>query len=274
MVLPPYVYVGDWREMKAHVAAVLDATNLSCMLYNNPIAYTVDCVVEHVKELVEEHENLRAIKESSSDVRRVTAVRVLIGDRLDLLVGVDNAIVKALPWARWDGSQDLSIRYREAPLLCLPQADRRWTRAHLAEQCYGTVACSLSYTENVAVPVTLAVENNTAAGQIYDVCEEGRPTIADWIRNLRIVTNWSGRVLTTSMHCPPPDMSSQLKLAQNLDLDSTKIRAELGYREVIDRMEALTRTINWEREHPPPQIDPTQFDYEAEDELIATTHNR
>jgi dihydrodipicolinate synthase/N-acetylneuraminate lyase len=42
MVLPPYVYVGDWREMRAHVSAVLEATPLSAMLYNNPIAYTVD----------------------------------------------------------------------------------------------------------------------------------------------------------------------------------------------------------------------------------------
>jgi 4-hydroxy-tetrahydrodipicolinate synthase len=39
MVLPPYVYRGDWREMKYHVAEVVSATSLSCMLYNNPIAY-------------------------------------------------------------------------------------------------------------------------------------------------------------------------------------------------------------------------------------------
>src|SRR5262249_32656091 len=39
MVLPPYVYSTDWREMKAHVAAILRATPLACMLYNNPIAY-------------------------------------------------------------------------------------------------------------------------------------------------------------------------------------------------------------------------------------------
>jgi nucleoside-diphosphate-sugar epimerase len=130
------------------------------------------------------------------------------------------------------------------------------------------------YTENVAQAITLTVENDTAAGRIYNVCEEGRPTIADWIRDLRIVTNWSGRLLITSMHCPPPDMSSQLNLAQNLDLDSTKIRAELGYREVVDRMEALARTVTWEREHPPRQIDPRQFDYEAEDALLATDHHR
>jgi nucleoside-diphosphate-sugar epimerase len=130
------------------------------------------------------------------------------------------------------------------------------------------------YTENVAEAVTLAIENDTAAGQIYNVCQEGRPTIADWIRELGIVTNWPGRVLITSMHCPPPDMSSQLNLAQDLDLDSTRIRADLGYREVVDTTEALARTVNWEREHPPPQIDPTQFDYEAEDALIATKHHR
>src|SRR5580698_7310116 len=39
MVLPPYVYQGSWREMKAHVTAVISATPLPCMLYNNPIAY-------------------------------------------------------------------------------------------------------------------------------------------------------------------------------------------------------------------------------------------
>src|SRR5581483_3103797 len=38
MVLPPYVYTSDWREMKAHVEAVLRATKLPCMLYNNPVS--------------------------------------------------------------------------------------------------------------------------------------------------------------------------------------------------------------------------------------------
>ncbi len=95
MVLPPYVYVGDWREMKAHVTAVFGATKLSCMLYNNPIAYTVDFVADQMKELVEENESLHAIKESSADVRRVTALRALLGDRLEVLVGVDDAIVES-----------------------------------------------------------------------------------------------------------------------------------------------------------------------------------
>ncbi|HSP16403.1 MAG TPA: dihydrodipicolinate synthase family protein [Thermoanaerobaculia bacterium] len=96
MILPPYVYSTDWREMKAHVAAVLRATPLSCMLYNNPIAYRTDFVPEQVAELAGDHANLHAVKESSADVRRVTAIRNLLGDRLAIFVGVDDLIVEGV----------------------------------------------------------------------------------------------------------------------------------------------------------------------------------
>ncbi len=96
MVLPPYVYVGDWREMKEHVSAVLRATPLSAMLYNNPIAYTVDFLPHQVVELMDANPTLHAIKESSADVRRVAAMRALAGDRLRILCGVDDLIVDAV----------------------------------------------------------------------------------------------------------------------------------------------------------------------------------
>ena len=96
MVLPPYVYKGDWREMKEHVRAVLKATSLSCMLYNNPIAYGTDFLPEQVHELMQEHPNLDAIKESSADVRRIAALRSLVGDKLEILCGVDDLIVEAV----------------------------------------------------------------------------------------------------------------------------------------------------------------------------------
>jgi 1-pyrroline-4-hydroxy-2-carboxylate deaminase len=96
MVLPPYVYSSDWREMRAHVAAILDATELPCLLYNNPVAYRTDFTPEHVAELAQAHPNLEAVKESSTDVRRVTGIRAQAGDRLDVLVGVDDAIVEGI----------------------------------------------------------------------------------------------------------------------------------------------------------------------------------
>ena len=96
MILPPYVYKGDWREMRAHVAAILKATPLEGMLYNNPVAYGTDFIPEQIAELADEFPNLVAVKESSTDVRRVTAIRALTGDRLAIFMGVDDAIVEGI----------------------------------------------------------------------------------------------------------------------------------------------------------------------------------
>ena len=96
MVLPPYVYQGNWREMKTHVATVFEATPLSCMLYNNPVAYGTDFLPEQIRELAAEHENFEAVKESSTDARRVSAIRALLDRRLEISVGVDDAVLEAI----------------------------------------------------------------------------------------------------------------------------------------------------------------------------------
>jgi dihydrodipicolinate synthase/N-acetylneuraminate lyase len=96
MVLPPYVYQGDWREMKTHVEAVFRATPLSCMLYNNPVAYGTDFLPEQIQELAAECESFESVKESSTDARRVSAIRALLGDRLEVFVGVDDAIIEGI----------------------------------------------------------------------------------------------------------------------------------------------------------------------------------
>jgi 1-pyrroline-4-hydroxy-2-carboxylate deaminase len=96
MVLPPFVYTSDWREMKSHVSAIIAATGLSCMLYNNPVAYKTDFLPVEIADLAADHENLHAVKESSADVRRVSAIREVLGDRLDIFVGVDDLLVEGV----------------------------------------------------------------------------------------------------------------------------------------------------------------------------------
>src|SRR5260370_1068388 len=58
MILPPYVYRGDWRETKAHLSAVIAATSLSSILYNNPIPYATDILPPQIPNLPERHQNL------------------------------------------------------------------------------------------------------------------------------------------------------------------------------------------------------------------------
>jgi len=96
LVLPPYVYRPDTREARAHFSAVLDATALPSMLYNNPAAYGTDTTATDVLALAQDHANLVAVKESSGDVRRITAIRTLLGQRVDVAVGLDDVIVEGI----------------------------------------------------------------------------------------------------------------------------------------------------------------------------------
>jgi len=94
MVLPPYLYASDWREMKAHMKAVISATDLPCIIYNNPVAYKTDFTPAHIKELADELPNAVAVKESSTDARRIAGIRELCGDRVALGVGVDDCALE------------------------------------------------------------------------------------------------------------------------------------------------------------------------------------
>lgn len=93
--------------------------------------------------------------------------------------------------------------------------DWRWTHA---------------YVENVAAAIVLAATHSDAAGQTYNVGESHTPTIAERLRNLP----------------PSPvesNLSSKFNFAQNIAFDTTRIRSELGYREIIPEGEAMLRTL-------------------------------
>jgi 4-hydroxy-tetrahydrodipicolinate synthase len=96
MILPPYVYKGSEREQWHHFESVFSATGLSCMLYNNPIAYGVDILPESICRMAERLPNLHAVKESSADVRRITSLRALKGDGLAIFVGVDDLLLEGV----------------------------------------------------------------------------------------------------------------------------------------------------------------------------------
>ena len=95
MVLPAMVYKSDERETMAHYRAVAAATGLPIMAYNNPVSYSVDITPEMFREL-EDVPNLVAIKESSENVRRITDLRNLMGDRYILFGGVDDLVLESI----------------------------------------------------------------------------------------------------------------------------------------------------------------------------------
>ena len=121
------------------------------------------------------------------------------------------------------------------------------------------------YVEDIADAVRLAVDNDKSAGEIYNVAEAECLDLQCWIRELADVLSWRGRVVIIDEECPEPSLPRTLNLGQNLDVDATKIRRELGYRETVPRSTALDRCVSWERQNPPNQIVAALFDYAAED---------
>ncbi len=95
MALPPMQYVSDRQETIAHLRAIAAASGLPIMLYNNPVAYRVDVTPEMFAELADEPRFV-AIKESSENVRRLTDIRNLVGDRYELFIGVDDLALESI----------------------------------------------------------------------------------------------------------------------------------------------------------------------------------
>ena len=94
MVLPAMVYKADRREALAHFRTVARASSLPVMIYNNPMAYPVDLTPEMLEELAVEP-TMVAVKESSDNVRRITDIINLLGDRYLLFSGVDDLVLES-----------------------------------------------------------------------------------------------------------------------------------------------------------------------------------
>jgi nucleoside-diphosphate-sugar epimerase len=138
---------------------------------------------------------------------------------------------------------------RDFILLAEDQAGWRWTRG---------------YVENMAAAIVLAIINERAIGRIYNVGEKKTFTEAEWVYEISRAVGWNGKVEVVKKERLPKHLRLDLDWEQHLVVDTSRIRRELGYVEPVALAEAIARTVRWERENPPEQIDPQQFDYDAE----------
>jgi dihydrodipicolinate synthase/N-acetylneuraminate lyase len=95
MVLPAMVYKSDERETLTHYRTVARSTGLPILAYNNPVSYSVDITPEMFRDLAD-LPNLVAVKESSENVRRITDLTNLCGDRYLLFAGVDDLVLESV----------------------------------------------------------------------------------------------------------------------------------------------------------------------------------
>jgi nucleoside-diphosphate-sugar epimerase len=148
---------------------------------------------------------------------------------------------------------------RPAILLEENLARWRWTRG---------------YAENVAVAIVLAVTHAQSAGQIYNVGEADALTTAEWVQHIARAAAWEGEVVTVRRDELPDELRSPMATDQDLVTDSSRIRQELGYEETVSREEAISRTVEWERRHPPEQAGDMRAEYAQEDAVLAAMRSQ
>jgi nucleoside-diphosphate-sugar epimerase len=128
------------------------------------------------------------------------------------------------------------------------------------------------YVENVASGIALAATAPKAAGRIYNLAEPQSFSELEWVQQIARVAKWTGPVLPVSVDFIPAHLKLPYNSAQHWTMSSARIREELGYSEPVPLETALARTIQWERANPPGEIDPSQFDYAAEDAALECLH--
>jgi len=141
------------------------------------------------------------------------------------------------------------------PAILLDEAEAQWRWTH-------------GYVENVADAIALAVTDERSTGQIYNVGEPFTFSIAEWIALIGRIAGWQGRVVSIPHGRLPEPLRFGINAEQDIVVDSSRIRRELGSKERVDVEEALRRTIAWERANPPKEIDPKEFDYVVEDTFL------
>lgn len=124
------------------------------------------------------------------------------------------------------------------------------------------------YVENVAAAIALASTTPRAAGRTFNVGEPESLSELEWGRAVAEAAGWRGEFVVRAEEDVPPNLRMPGRLEQHWAVDTTRIRTQLGYVEPVARKQALQRTIAWERAHPP-NFDPAQFDYAAEDVALA-----
>ena len=124
------------------------------------------------------------------------------------------------------------------------------------------------YVENIAAAIALAVVEDRAAGRIYNVGEPNALTELEWVRSIGRAAGWQGEVVVLPNHQIPQHLSVPYDLSHHLYGNTQRLRDELGYQEHVSFGDGMKRTVEWEVEHPPERIDPSRFDYAAEDAVL------
>jgi nucleoside-diphosphate-sugar epimerase len=112
---------------------------------------------------------------------------------------------------------------------------------------FGEWRWTLGFSEDAAESVVLAVTDSRAAGRTYNVGEPQTPTMTERLVEWGRIAGWNGRIVGVPAEEFHVSQRMPYDYSHHLVIDTSRIRTELGYAEVVPHEEGIARTIAWER---------------------------
>jgi nucleoside-diphosphate-sugar epimerase len=130
---------------------------------------------------------------------------------------------------------------------------------------------SRTHVDNAARAVVLAATDDRASSRVYNVGEPDALSTLEWARQIARLVGWHGDLVVAAGPAMPAHLADPRPdfYAQHLVADTSRIRRELGYREIVAREDGLRRAIEWYAAEPP--LDPVasaRLNYAAEDAAL------
>ena len=143
----------------------------------------------------------------------------------------------------------------------------------------GPILVSRGFAGNVAHGILAAVDNpDASSGQIYNIADESSTlTNREWIRLVAQVLNHEFEFIEIPFDMLPPAFADAVTLTllpYHQVMDLSKIKQQLGYKDVVPVEKGIELTVRWYVENPLPrggemeQVLGDPFNYEAEDRFI------
>jgi nucleoside-diphosphate-sugar epimerase len=172
---------------------------------------------------------------------------------------------------------DFPVTVLRCPFIYGPLDTKRRLRGYVArmrdrrpaivlDKHFAQLRWSRGYVENIASAAVAVASSDRSIGKVYNVAEPEALTEDQWIWAIADVFGWDGQVIVSEPDTLPPELRMSLP-PQDLVADTTRIRDELGYHELVTRSEGLMRAIEWELSQSESESPP---DYSAEDAFLAS----
>ena len=141
--------------------------------------------------------------------------------------------------------------------------DRR--EAIILEERVASWRWSREYVANVAAAIATVVADPRSAGRVYNVAPETTLTEEEWVRAIAAAAGWRGEIVRVPSNVLPDAMRLGIDVRQDLVMDSSRIRHELGFEPPVSLEDGLQSTVAWARKMPLQAPD-----YAAEDAALAS----